>query len=91
MLAWIPNVVAFVVMLGVGGKTLVSIPVTASTPPSTASIMSFASALATTVVSWSTISPDYGIFHDSKASGCVTAYVTVAYKNLNPLTHDMIV
>ena len=68
MIAWIPNVVAFIVMLGVSGKTLVTIPLTASSPSTAASILSFVSTLATFVVSWSTMTPDYGIFHDSKAS-----------------------
>ena len=72
MLAWIPNVVAFIVMLGVAGKTLVQdVPVTAAQPPATAAIMSFVSALGTTVLAWSTIASDYGVFHDSKASGYV--------------------
>lgn len=68
MIAWIPNVVAFIVMLSVSGKTLTTIPVTSSAPVTAAAVMSFASTLGTTVVSWSTISPDYGIFHDANAS-----------------------
>ncbi len=68
MIAWIPNVVAFIVMFAVGGKTLAHVPITGSVPVTVSSIMSFGSALGVTVVSWSTIAPDYGIFHDAKAS-----------------------
>lgn len=68
MLAWIPNVIAFIIMLGVGGKTLVSVPITSAEPATAASIITFGSALAVTVITWSTISPDNGVFHDAKAS-----------------------
>jgi purine-cytosine permease-like protein len=68
MLAWIPNFITFVVMLGVGGKTLVSTPMTTEVPATPASIISFGTALATTVLAWSPISPDYGVFHDTKVS-----------------------
>ena len=72
MLAWIPNVVAFVAMLGVAGKTLVfDVPTASPTPPTTAAITTFISTLATTDIAWSTLASDYGVFHDAKASGCV--------------------
>ncbi|KAI0692723.1 permease for cytosine/purines, uracil, thiamine, allantoin-domain-containing protein [Cytidiella melzeri] len=72
MLAWIPNIVAFIVMLGVGGKTLTNVPTVAPVPATPASILTFASALAVTDLSWSPLSPDYGIFHRDKGSGCVS-------------------
>ena len=68
MLAWIPNAVAIIVMLGVSGKTLVSLPVEDPAPVSAASILTFAAALAVSVVAWCPITPDYGIFHDHKTS-----------------------
>lgn len=68
MLAWIPNLVTFIVMLGVGGKTLIDVPTTATSPATPASILAFASALGATVFAWSTITPDYGVFHDAKGS-----------------------
>ena len=68
MIAWIPNVIAFIIMAAVGGKHLASVPIASEYPASTASILSFASALAVTVIAWSTISPDYGVFHDAKGS-----------------------
>lgn len=68
MIAWIPNVIAFIIMLGVGGKTLASVPISSEVPATTASILSFATALAVTVITWSTIAPDSGVFHDAKGS-----------------------
>ncbi|KIP09966.1 hypothetical protein PHLGIDRAFT_289936 [Phlebiopsis gigantea 11061_1 CR5-6] len=68
MLAWMPNAVAIIVMLAVSGKTLVSLPVEDPTPVSAASVLTFAAALAVSVVAWCPITPDYGIFHDHKTS-----------------------
>ena len=67
-IAWIPNVIAFIVMLGAGGKQLVNSTLSSSTssPPST--YLTFGATLATTVVSWSTVTPDQGVYHDAKAS-----------------------
>lgn len=68
MLVWIPNVIAFIVMLGVGGKQLVESPVTDAVPAEAGSILTFGAALAVTVIAWSTITPDNGVFHDCRAS-----------------------
>ncbi|RDX42874.1 hypothetical protein OH76DRAFT_1447780 [Lentinus brumalis] len=68
LLIWIPNVVAFVVMLIVGGKQLAAAPLTNSEPATAASLVTFGTSLAATVVSWSTLTPDYGVYHDRKAS-----------------------
>ncbi|KAI0088274.1 permease for cytosine/purines, uracil, thiamine, allantoin-domain-containing protein [Irpex rosettiformis] len=68
MLSWVPNVITFVIMLGVGGKTLVSVPTSAAVPATAASIITFGSALAVTILAWCPIVPDYGIFHDAKGS-----------------------
>jgi purine-cytosine permease-like protein len=68
MLAWIPNAVAIIVMLAVNGKTLVSLPVTDPTPATASAILTFAAALAVSVVAWCPITPDYGIFHDHQVS-----------------------
>lgn len=67
LLIWIPNVVAFVVMLAVGGSRLASVPLTGSQPATAATLMSFGASLAATVISWSTLTPDYGVYHDHKA------------------------
>lgn len=65
--AWIPNVITFIVMLGVGGKHLVNAPLTNSTPLTAATIMTFGATLSATNVSWSTLTPDYGVYHDKRA------------------------
>jgi purine-cytosine permease-like protein len=67
--AWIPSVIAFIVMLAVGGKNLTMVPTSA--PTSTAAIISFASTVASSVIPWSTIAPDYGVYHSGEPSRCV--------------------
>ncbi|EKM56674.1 uncharacterized protein PHACADRAFT_207869 [Phanerochaete carnosa HHB-10118-sp] len=68
MFCWIPNAVAVIVMLAINSKTLRSVPVEDPTPASAASILTFAAAVAASVVAWCPISPDYGVFHSHKAS-----------------------
>ncbi|CAL1709708.1 unnamed protein product [Somion occarium] len=68
MIVWIPNVIAFIIMLGVGGKSLVQAPVADPSPADAATVLTFGATLAATVVSWSTITPDYGVYHDGHAS-----------------------
>ena len=64
--AWIPNVITFIVMLGVGGKHLVNAPATG--PITKSSVITFATTTASSVVSWCTMTPDYGVYHNRKAS-----------------------
>ena len=66
MLSWAPNIITFIIMLGVGGKTLASVPMSAAVPATAASLITFGSALAVTILAWCPIVPDYGIFHDAK-------------------------
>ncbi|KAI0649846.1 permease for cytosine/purines, uracil, thiamine, allantoin-domain-containing protein [Trametes meyenii] len=66
-LIWIPNVIAFIIMLGVGGKQLASAPVASPEPASPAMVLSFGSSLAATVVAWAPVTPDYGVYHDKDA------------------------
>jgi purine-cytosine permease-like protein len=67
--AWIPNIVTFIVMLAVGGKHMVLMPAPASV--SAAAIISYSSTVASSVISWYTMTPDYGVYHSGKASACV--------------------
>ena len=76
MLIWIPNVVAFIVMLAVGGMQLREAPLTSATPASAATLLTFGASLAATVVSWSTLTPDYGVYHDRKASAWQLLFYT---------------
>ncbi|KAM5536808.1 hypothetical protein V8D89_009526, partial [Ganoderma adspersum] len=68
LVIWVPNLVAFIVMLAVGGMQLREAPLTSPTPASPATLLTFGASLAATVVSWSTLTPDYGVYHDRKAS-----------------------
>lgn len=81
-IAWIPNVIAFITMLGVGGKLLSLAPLTGSsshsgTSASVAAIISFATTLASTDLSWCTMVADYGVYHDAEASRYVRCSVIV--------------
>ncbi|KAI9056492.1 hypothetical protein FKP32DRAFT_1469921 [Trametes sanguinea] len=66
-LIWIPNIVAFVTMLAVGGSQLRGAPLVNPSPAPAAMLLTFGSSLAATVVSWSTLTPDYGVYHDRTA------------------------
>ena len=66
-IAWIPAVIAFITMLGTGGKHLGS-AIPQAEPASAASILSFATTVASSVISWCMMTPDYGVYHTSKAS-----------------------
>ena len=81
-MAWIPSVVTFIVMLAVGGKHLVLMP--APAPVSTATIISYSSTVASSVISWCTMTPDYGVYHSGKAS----AYVSLILEE-PPLTQPL--
>ncbi|PIL27703.1 transporter [Ganoderma sinense ZZ0214-1] len=65
--AWIPSVIAFIVMLGTGGKHLGS-HIPPGEPASAASILSFATTVASSVISWCMMTPDYGVYHTAQAS-----------------------
>ena len=73
--AWIPNVVAFMAMLGVGAKHLVLLP--APAPVSAAAVLSYSSTVASSVLSWSTMTADYGVYHSGKASAYVSLTMLV--------------
>jgi purine-cytosine permease-like protein len=67
-LAWIPNVVAFVVMLGIGGKRLHASNLPSYPIPTVSTVLSFASFVAAGDISWCTMTADYGVYHDPKPS-----------------------
>ncbi|EIW53292.1 uncharacterized protein TRAVEDRAFT_154691 [Trametes versicolor FP-101664 SS1] len=67
-LIWIPNVIAFIVMLAVGGKNLINAPVVNPEPAPASMFMSFGASLSATVVAWATLTPDHGVYHDKDAS-----------------------
>lgn len=64
--AWFPNAVAFLVMIGVGAKHFVNAPSTSGA--GIAGILSFASTTAATDLSWSSMVADYGVYHNASAS-----------------------
>ncbi|EMD34672.1 hypothetical protein CERSUDRAFT_97258 [Gelatoporia subvermispora B] len=75
-IAWIPNAIIFIAMLGIGGKHLQNAP--APGPVSAASIVTFATTTASSVISWCTMTPDYGVYHTRKASRLRIFFYTYA-------------
>ncbi|RDX54764.1 purine-cytosine permease [Lentinus brumalis] len=66
-IAWIPSAITFIVMLGVGGKHLGS-NIPPDPPASAATIVSFGTTIASSVISWCIMTSDYGVYHTGKAS-----------------------
>ncbi|KAJ3537739.1 hypothetical protein NM688_g6634 [Phlebia brevispora] len=73
--AWIPNVITFIIMLGLGGKHFVNAP---TAPITASSVVTFATTVASSVISWCTMTPDYGVYHDSRASSLKIFTLTYA-------------
>ncbi|KAH7920122.1 hypothetical protein BV22DRAFT_1133321 [Leucogyrophana mollusca] len=76
--AWVPNVVAFITMLALGYPQLhenqsVSVP-----PATPAAVLSFASVLASSILSWCTITSDYGVYH-SPATSSIFIYCYLGF------------
>jgi purine-cytosine permease-like protein len=65
---WIPNFIIFFIMLGVGGKHLNPSTLPKFPTPSPSDVISCASFVASSVISWCTMTPDYGVYHNRKAS-----------------------
>jgi len=84
--AWIPSVVAFITMLIVSGKHLTIVP--APMPASTAAVLSYSSTVASYIVSWSTIAPDYGVYHSGEASSFrIFTYTYLAFLSASIIPH----
>ncbi|KAG6916943.1 hypothetical protein DXG01_004630 [Tephrocybe rancida] len=78
--AWVPNVIAFVVMLGVGGRHLRVSDYPTYPPPSASTVISYMTFIASSVVSWCTMTPDYGVHHSAKASSTrIFAYTYLGF------------
>ncbi|KAG1779466.1 purine-cytosine permease [Suillus placidus] len=89
-IAWIPNVIAFITMLGVGYPQLrdnQSAPVSQAT---VAGVISFASILASSILSWCTMTPDYGIYHSPAASSArIFLYTYLAFFAASVTAHTL--
>jgi len=66
--SWTPNAFGLLVILGVGVKHLNQSTSPLIPPPSTHAILSFGCFVASAVISWCTLTPDYGVYHDAEAS-----------------------
>ena len=63
--------ITFVIMLGLGGSHFFDAPPTA--PVTTASVVTFATTTASSVISWATMTSDYGVYHNKDASRYILA------------------
>ncbi|KIK55962.1 hypothetical protein GYMLUDRAFT_174938 [Collybiopsis luxurians FD-317 M1] len=66
---WLPSVVLFIALLGVGGKQLITeIPIlNASTPGAAAGLLiAYGTTAGASDLTWCSYAADYGIYHDSK-------------------------
>ncbi|KAF8906804.1 purine-cytosine permease [Gymnopilus junonius] len=66
--AWVPSVISFPILIGLAGKHLNPSTLPSPGPISPTDVLSFASFVASSVISWCTLTPDYGVYHDSNAS-----------------------
>ncbi|PPQ88566.1 hypothetical protein CVT25_009946 [Psilocybe cyanescens] len=66
--AWVPAVITFPILLGVANSHLNPSSMPAVPAPSASMVLSFASFVASSIISWCTITPDYGVYHDNKVS-----------------------
>ncbi|KAI0263039.1 cytosine-purine permease [Gloeopeniophorella convolvens] len=74
--AWFPNLVAFLVMLGVGAKHIEHLP---APPPPASAVLSYASIVVASVLSWCTMTPDYGVYHAPASSWRIFIYVYLGF------------
>ncbi|TFY57523.1 hypothetical protein EVG20_g8512 [Dentipellis fragilis] len=74
--AWFPNLVAFLVMLGVGAKHIENIP---TPPPEASAVISYASVVVSSQISWCTMTPDYGVYHADAPSWRIFIYVYLGF------------
>lgn len=70
---WVPNVIAFIVMVVVGYTKLGSVPVSSTPIPPATVFLTSVTTLAADIISWTTMCSDYGIYHDTQASAYVFA------------------
>ena len=76
---WIPNLVAFITMLAVSGRHLMESPLSNPTHVGVPNIMTFGATLAASVVNWSPLMPDQGVYHDHSASACVALLIATMH------------
>ncbi|KAH9477488.1 Purine-cytosine permease fcyB [Psilocybe cubensis] len=75
--AWVPAAIVLPILLGLGNKHLNPSNIPSVPAPTVSQIMSFATFVASSSVAWCTVTPDYGVYHDSKASSLkIFLYVT---------------
>lgn len=89
-IAWIPNVIAFIAMLGVGYPQLRDNQSTAVSQATVAEVISFSSILTSSIISWCTVTPDYGVYHSPAASSArIFLYTYLAFFTSSVTCHTL--
>ncbi|KAJ7199226.1 cytosine-purine permease [Mycena pura] len=65
--SWLPTILVLLIMLGIGGRHLNSALSSSYPPPTASAVLSFSAAVMASVLSWCTMTPDYGVYHDANA------------------------
>ncbi|KAG2132701.1 permease for cytosine/purines, uracil, thiamine, allantoin-domain-containing protein [Suillus bovinus] len=79
-IAWIPNVIAFIAILGVGYPQLRDNQSAPVSEVNIAAVLSFSSVLVASILSWCTMTADYGIYHSPAASSArIFLYTYLAF------------
>ena len=73
--AWIPNAIVFPILIGLASKHLNPKTFPPVATPTPAMVISFSSFVASNEISWCTFTPDYGVYHDHRAS----TYVVLSF------------
>lgn len=85
--SWTPNAFGLLVILGVGEKHL-NQSTALFPPPSAHAILSFGCFVASAVISWCTLTPDYGVYHDAEASSLrIFTYAYLGFLTSNVSWH----
>ncbi|KDR68333.1 hypothetical protein GALMADRAFT_256960 [Galerina marginata CBS 339.88] len=81
--AWVPSAIAFPILIGLAGKHLNPSTMPPVPSASAAQVLSFTSFVASSLISWCTFTPDYGVYHESTAS-TLKIFVYVYFGFLTP-------
>ncbi|KAG1729735.1 hypothetical protein EDB19DRAFT_1929562 [Suillus lakei] len=85
-----PNVIAFITMLAVGYPQLRDNQSAPVSPATVAEIISFASILASSILSWCPMTPDYGVYHSPAASSArIFLYTYLAFFTASVTAHTL--
>ncbi|KAI9568123.1 purine-cytosine permease [Boletus coccyginus] len=75
-IAWLPNVIVFIIMLALGYPQLHANQSAVVPTPTARMVLSFASTIASSIISWCPMISDYGVYHSPAASSARIFFYT---------------